>query len=154
MSAGRAEKINSMCTVFAESEVISLSARGASRLDVALGIHKAIVSRSTALLKRTPLRRGLFRGEVALNDCIRALITEDLNRPVVPPDSRAWAPWAPRFTRQRCRHEAIRQLSDTKISHSEEVQRSMFKNLKPVFLVAALIIFFLVSGAFAGTSLT
>jgi len=88
LSAGRAEKINSMCTVFAESEVISLSARGASRPDVALGIHKAIVSRSTALLKRiAPSGEVFFAGGVALNDCIRALITEDLNRPVVvPPD--------------------------------------------------------------------
>ena len=50
LSAGRAEKINSMCTVFAESEVISLTAQGATRHEVALGIHKAIVSRSIGLL--------------------------------------------------------------------------------------------------------
>jgi predicted CoA-substrate-specific enzyme activase len=88
LSAEHAEKINSMCTVFAESEVISLTARGASRSDVALGIHKAIVSRSTALLKRiAPSGEVFFAGGVALNECIRALIAEDLNRPVVvPPD--------------------------------------------------------------------
>ena len=50
LTAKRAEKINSMCTVFAESEVISLTARGAARNEVALAIHKAIVSRSAGLL--------------------------------------------------------------------------------------------------------
>ena len=56
----RAEKINSMCTVFAESEVISLTSRGAARGEVALGIHKAIVSRSVALLKRVCTLREVF----------------------------------------------------------------------------------------------
>lgn len=87
-SARRAEKINAMCTVFAESEVISLTARGAKREEVALGIHKAIVSRSVALLKRiAPYGEVLFAGGVALNGCVRSLIAEELNRPVmVPPD--------------------------------------------------------------------
>ena len=35
-------KINNMCTVFAESEVISLLNNGAKRDEVALGIHEAI----------------------------------------------------------------------------------------------------------------
>jgi len=87
-AARRAEKINSMCTVFAESEVISLTAQGARRDEVALGIHKAIVSRSIALLKRiAPSGEVLFAGGVALNECVRSLIAEELKRPViVPPD--------------------------------------------------------------------
>lgn len=88
ISAERAEKINSMCTVFAESEVISLTAQGAKRHEVALGIHKAIVSRSVALLKRiAPPGEVFFAGGVALNECVRVLIGEELRRPVfVPPD--------------------------------------------------------------------
>lgn len=87
-TAQRAEKINSMCTVFAESEVISLTAQGARRDEVALGIHKAIVSRSIALLKRiAPSGEVLFAGGVALNECVCSLIAEELKRPViVPPD--------------------------------------------------------------------
>ena len=87
-AAQQAEKINSMCTVFAESEVISLTAQGARRDEVALGIHKAIVSRSIALLKRiAPSGEVLFAGGVALNECVRSLIAEELKRPViVPPD--------------------------------------------------------------------
>ena len=88
LSAEEAEKINSMCTVFAESEVISLTAQGAKRHEVALGIHKAIVSRSIALLKRiAPPGELFFAGGVAFNECVRVLIAEELRRPVfVPPD--------------------------------------------------------------------
>ena len=87
-SAERAEKINSMCTVFAESEVISLTARGAARSDVALGIHKAIVSRSVALLRRvSPPQEVFFAGGVALNACMRLLIGQELDVPIfVPPE--------------------------------------------------------------------
>jgi (R)-2-hydroxyacyl-CoA dehydratese activating ATPase len=70
LSATRAEKINSMCTVFAESEVVSLVSQGALRNEVALGIHKSIVSRSAGLLKRVaPTGKIFFAGGVALNDC-------------------------------------------------------------------------------------
>ncbi len=88
LSARRAVKINSMCTVFAESEVVSLISQGADRNEVALGIHRAIVSRSTALLKRvTPAGKIFFAGGVALNGCVRALLEEEMGRPVfVPPD--------------------------------------------------------------------
>jgi predicted CoA-substrate-specific enzyme activase len=88
LSAQRFENINSMCTVFAESEVISLTARGALRHEVALGIHRAIVSRSIALLKRiAPSGEVFFAGGVALNECVRVLIAKELNRSVVvPPD--------------------------------------------------------------------
>jgi (R)-2-hydroxyacyl-CoA dehydratese activating ATPase len=88
LSAKKAEKINSMCTVFAESEVISLTARGAARDEVALAIHKAIVSRSVALLRRvSPADEIIFAGGVALNDCVRRLVGHELGKPVfVAPD--------------------------------------------------------------------
>ena len=86
--ATRAEKINSMCTVFAESEVVSLVSQGAARNEVALGIHKAIISRSAVLLTRVaPEGRIFFAGGVALNRCARALLEQETGRPVfVPPD--------------------------------------------------------------------
>ena len=89
LSAERAEKINSMCTVFAESEVVSLTSQGAQRNEVALGIQKAIVSRSAGLLKRVAPAGGkiFFAGGVALNDCVRILLENEMKRPVfVPPD--------------------------------------------------------------------
>ena len=86
--ATRAEKINSMCTVFAESEVVSLVTQGAARNEVALGIHKAIISRSAVLLNRVaPEGRIFFAGGVALNRCARTLLEQETRRPVfVPPD--------------------------------------------------------------------
>ena len=51
LSAVRAEKLSSMCTVFAESEVISLVARGSARQEIALGIHQAIATRILSLVK-------------------------------------------------------------------------------------------------------
>jgi predicted CoA-substrate-specific enzyme activase len=88
LSARKAVKINSMCTVFAESEVVSLTSQGANRNEVALGIHKAIVSRSAGLLKRVASPGKIFfAGGVALNDCVRILLENEMGSPVfVPPD--------------------------------------------------------------------
>jgi (R)-2-hydroxyacyl-CoA dehydratese activating ATPase len=88
LSANAAAKINSMCTVFAESEVISLITQGVSRHEVALGIHQAIVSRSVALLKRisTPPQEVFFAGGVALNRCVEELIGREFGIPVFVPE--------------------------------------------------------------------
>lgn len=87
-SASKSEKINNMCTVFAESEVISLIAKGAKREEIALSIHEAIASRSVALLKRVELKGEiLFAGGVALNRFLCNLIARELKRTVhVPAD--------------------------------------------------------------------
>ena len=43
--------ISSMCTVFAESEVVSLIAEGYAREDILHGLHQAIASRITAMAR-------------------------------------------------------------------------------------------------------
>ena len=43
-------KISSMCTVFAESEVTGLIARGTPRPEIARGLHEAICDRAASLL--------------------------------------------------------------------------------------------------------
>ena len=48
-AAGEGVTISSMCTVFAESEVISLVGRGESRENIAHGIIESVVSRVAAL---------------------------------------------------------------------------------------------------------
>ena len=55
--------ISSMCTVFAESEVTSLIAKGEDRQAIARGLHASIIRRSAAMLNRLPPqgRRGLHR---------------------------------------------------------------------------------------------
>jgi predicted CoA-substrate-specific enzyme activase len=80
-------EINSMCTVFAESEVVSMVARGARREDVALGIHRAIARRTLAMLGRVQVEPGvMFVGGVALNACMVGLVRRALSTPVHVPD--------------------------------------------------------------------
>lgn len=84
---GKAEKINSMCTVFAESDVVSMLARGAAREEVALGIHQSIVTRSVSLLERVSLQEDLlFVGGVALNPCRKKLLGKTIGKTIFIPD--------------------------------------------------------------------
>ena len=46
LQSQRPAKISSLCTVFAESEVISLIARGEQRTDIIAGIHDSIAAGS------------------------------------------------------------------------------------------------------------
>ncbi len=48
-------RISSMCTVFAESEVISHIARGLPKQDIIAGIHDAITSRVASMARRVPI---------------------------------------------------------------------------------------------------
>lgn len=82
------EKLSSMCTVFAESEVISLISRGANRGEIALGIHQSIASRTAGLAKTVPVKPGvLFIGGGALNGCLPPLLSKALGQEVVVPES-------------------------------------------------------------------
>lgn len=52
LKAEKAAKISSICTVFAESEVISLISKGENRESIIAGIHESVASRVAALAKR------------------------------------------------------------------------------------------------------
>jgi activator of 2-hydroxyglutaryl-CoA dehydratase len=61
----------SMCTVFAETEAVSLMARGESPANIALGLHKSIVNRTKSMLTRVGVEYPLlFAGGVARNKCV------------------------------------------------------------------------------------
>jgi predicted CoA-substrate-specific enzyme activase len=79
--------INAMCTVFAESEVISATARGADRAELARGLHEAVVRRAVAMLRRLSLEDEIvFCGGGALNACLHELLARALGREVrLPP---------------------------------------------------------------------
>jgi (R)-2-hydroxyacyl-CoA dehydratese activating ATPase len=81
-------RISSMCTVFAESEVVSLIARGEDSRRVALGLHQAIVDRVVGMVRRVGIEeRFVFAGGVAHNPCLQRLFAEALGVPLsVPPD--------------------------------------------------------------------
>jgi (R)-2-hydroxyacyl-CoA dehydratese activating ATPase len=70
--------INSMCTVFAESEATSLMARGHRPQDIALALHQSVVKRSMSMLKRVSVNGALvFSGGVARNRCMTKLIEQE-----------------------------------------------------------------------------
>ena len=78
-TAPEARKLSSMCTVFAESEVVSLVARGAPRNELALGIHRSIACRSLTSLRRVPVAdQVLFLGGGARNTLLHHLLEQQL----------------------------------------------------------------------------
>jgi (R)-2-hydroxyacyl-CoA dehydratese activating ATPase len=76
--------INSMCTVFAESEATSLMARGHRPQDIALALHQSVVKRSMSMLKRVSVNGALvFSGGVARNRCVSKLIEQETASPIL-----------------------------------------------------------------------
>lgn len=79
--------ISSTCTVFAESEVISLFARGTSKEDIAGGIHKSIARRVSGMAKRIGVGPLLvFCGGVAKNVAVKKYLEEELGFEIVTPE--------------------------------------------------------------------
>jgi len=79
-------KISSMCTVFAESEVISLLSRGASQAEVARGLHEAIAERICTLANRLGRARDTaMSGGVAQNRAVVSAVARRLGRKVMVP---------------------------------------------------------------------
>lgn len=79
--------ISSMCTVFAESEVTSLIAKGRDRRQIALGLHSSVIRRVIGMINRVSLSGDLvFTGGVANNQCMQALLSEKSGRKVLVPE--------------------------------------------------------------------
>jgi predicted CoA-substrate-specific enzyme activase len=80
--------ITSMCTVFAESEVISLRARGIPKEDIAAGLIRGIAGRIVSMAKQMGLsERVAFVGGVAKNAGMRDAIEKGLGIALyVPPE--------------------------------------------------------------------
>ncbi len=68
LKADEASKISSICTVFAESEVISLISKGEKRDNIIAGIHESVASRISALARRVGVTDPvMMTGGVAKN---------------------------------------------------------------------------------------
>lgn len=78
--------ISSMCTVFAESEVTSLIAKGQDRREIARGLHASVIRRAAGMINRVSVDGDIvFTGGVAKNPCMRILLAEKLDRTVLVP---------------------------------------------------------------------
>ena len=75
--------ISSLCTVFAESEVISLIAKGAKRENIVAGIHASIGARVVAMAGRLGLKSPLMMtGGVAKNTGLVKMLEKKIGMPV------------------------------------------------------------------------
>ena len=80
--------ISSMCTVFAESEVTSLVARGEDTREIARGLHLAVAKRAVSMLNRvSPNGAVAFTGGVANNPFFVELLTHTAQREILVPDN-------------------------------------------------------------------
>jgi predicted CoA-substrate-specific enzyme activase len=87
LKAEKEAQISSMCTVFAESEVTSLLAKGLDRREISLGLHRSVVRRAVSMLKRVSEREPIvFAGGVARNPCMVRLLEEALGKQILVPD--------------------------------------------------------------------
>lgn len=88
MEAEKDLKISSMCTVFAESEVTSLIAKGEDRREIARGLHAAVARRAAGMLKRISVNGPVvFAGGVARNICMRNMLAESLETEIRAPEN-------------------------------------------------------------------
>ena len=82
--AGTPAKISSICTVFAESEVVSLIARGETRENIIAGIHESVASRISAMARRIGIVLPIMMtGGVAKNKGILQAMEKKLGAPIV-----------------------------------------------------------------------
>ena len=79
--------ISSICTVFAESEMISQLSAGNARADVALGAHRSIAKRICGMARRVDVRPSVvMSGGAALDQNLVDLIAEELGTEIILPD--------------------------------------------------------------------
>ncbi len=80
---GEVQKISSMCTVFAESEVVSHLARGVSKEAVALGLLDSVSVRASSMLGRIGVAPCLaFTGGVSRCSSLVSMLSRQLSEEV------------------------------------------------------------------------
>jgi len=80
--AGQPTTISSMCTVFAESEVISLIGRGEPRANIAYGVIESVVGRVATLVAQMPENRYFLTGGLCENPYVIQRLSNRLGAPV------------------------------------------------------------------------
>ncbi|MDB5971667.1 MAG: putative CoA-substrate-specific enzyme activase [Hydrocarboniphaga sp.] len=88
MKGTRDLEVSSLCATFAETEIISLLAEGASREDIAASVHRAVAHRVLGLVALVGVREPIvMTGGVANNRAAVHFLAKALDRPLqVPPD--------------------------------------------------------------------
>lgn len=75
--------VSSTCTVFAESEVISLLSQNKAKEDIIRGVHESVISRSMGLLMRTPMAEDfVMTGGLAKNQGVVNALKREIKKPI------------------------------------------------------------------------
>jgi len=74
--------ISSMCTVFAESEVISLIGKGTPREDIANGVIESVVMKVASLIAQVPGEKYFLTGGLCEDDYVVERLEKVLGAPV------------------------------------------------------------------------
>jgi predicted CoA-substrate-specific enzyme activase len=76
--------ISSMCTVFAESEIIGLLARGNPKGGIIAGLHQSVGKRVAAMARRMGIKEQVaFTGGVAINSGVQRALEEEIGCKVI-----------------------------------------------------------------------
>lgn len=80
--------ITSMCTVFAESEIIGLMVRGNPKAKIIAGLHNSVGKRIAPMVRRMGLKAEVaFTGGVAINPGVRRALEKELGCRLIVADS-------------------------------------------------------------------
>lgn len=80
--------ISSMCTVFAESEIIGLLARGNPKGSIIAGLHEAVGKRVGSMVMRMGVQEKVaFTGGVAMNQGVKRALEKELGCALLVSDS-------------------------------------------------------------------
>lgn len=84
---GQMQTISSMCTVFAESEIIGSLARGKPKGGIIAGLHRSVGRRVASMARRMGIKEQVaFTGGVARNPGVRRALQEELGVKIVVPE--------------------------------------------------------------------
>lgn len=87
---GKPLSISSLCTVFAESEVINYMGEGREREDIASGVIDSVALKVSTLVQRKPLQDTvIITGGLSGNEFFAKVLSKKIGRQVIPmPDGR------------------------------------------------------------------
>jgi predicted CoA-substrate-specific enzyme activase len=86
LQAREPRQVSSTCTVFAESEVVTLVAEGVNREDIVAGLHAAIAKRTMSMVNRLGLVSPVaMAGGVAKNKGVVKALEEELGEALIVP---------------------------------------------------------------------
>jgi predicted CoA-substrate-specific enzyme activase len=87
IAGDRGLEVSSMCATFAETEVVSLLARGSAREDIAASVHSAVSARTLGLISQVGRRLPVvMTGGVARNSAAVTFLSEALGAPIMVPE--------------------------------------------------------------------